>query len=66
MESFEFIESGVVFGLDNGKALRQFRYSTKDFAIHGGAYDFLLRYFDNYGEFPTPEVLQENYPTLDP
>ena len=66
MESFDFIESGVVFGLDTGKALRQFRYSTKDFAIHGGAYDFVLRYFDNYGEFPTPEVLQENFPTLDP
>ena len=43
MESFEFIESGVIFGLDSGKALRQFRYSTRDFAIHGDAYDL---YYD--------------------
>ena len=66
MESFEFIESGVVFGLDSGKALRQFRYSTRDFAVHGDAYDFVLRHFDNYGEFASPETLQENFPTLDP
>ena len=66
MESFEFIESGIVFGLESPKALRQFRYTTKDFAIHGDAYEFLLRHFDNYGEFPSPEILQENFPTLDP
>ena len=66
MESFEFIESGIVFGLESPKAILQFRYTTKDFAIHGDAYEFLLRHFDNYGEFPSPEILQENFPTLDP
>ena len=43
MESFEFIESGIVFGLESPKALRQFRYTTKDFAIHGDAYEFVLK-----------------------
>jgi len=65
MPSFEYIESAVIFGLDNKISLRSFKHSEKDFAKHNDAYKFILRFFDDYGEFPSPEVLQENFPTLD-
>ena len=65
MESFDFIESGIVFGLQNAKALKQFKYSSNDFATHGDAYKFVIEYFDNYGDVPTPGILTENFPTLD-
>ncbi len=65
MESFDFIESGIVFGLQNAKTLKQFRYSSNDFATHGDAYKFVIEYFDNYGDVPTPGILTENFPTLD-
>ena len=65
MPSFEYIESAVVFGLDTKTNLRAFKHTEKDFAKHGDAYSFVLSYFDDYGEFPSPEVLTENFPTLD-
>ena len=65
MESFDFIESGIDFGLATGRDLRQFRHPSTDFATHGEAYTFLLKYFDDYGDVPVPEVLTENFPTLD-
>jgi len=65
MPSFEYIESAVIFGIDNKTNLRSFKHSEKDFAKHNDAYKFVLSFFDTYGEFPSPEVLQENFPTLD-
>ena len=66
MESFDFIESGIVFGLQDIKGIRKFRYIDRDFATHGDAYNFVLKYFDEYGESPSASVLTENFPTLDP
>ena len=65
MPSFEYIESAIVFNLDNKTNLRSFKHSEKDFAKHNDAYKFVLGYFDDYGEFPSPDVLCENFPTLD-
>ena len=65
MESFDFIESGIIFGLQTAKDLKQFRYPSADFATHGEAYTFIVRYFDDYGDVPSAEVLAENFPTLD-
>jgi len=65
MPSFEYIESAIIFGLDNKTNLRSFKHSEKDFAKHNDAYKFILGFFDDYGEFPSPEILSENYPTLD-
>ena len=65
MPSFEYIESAVVFGLDNKTNLRSFKHVEKDFAKHSDAYRFVLEYFDDYGEFPSSDVLCENFPTLD-
>lgn len=65
MPSFEYIESAIVFGLDNKTTLRSFKHTEKDFAKHGDAYRFILDHFDSYGEFASPEVLCENFPTLD-
>ena len=66
MESFDFIESGIIFGLDNFESLKKFKHPSKDFAKHGDAYQFLLKYVDDYGELPSVEHMSENYPTLDP
>jgi len=65
MSNFEYTESALVFGLDNKTNLRSFKYVEKDFARHGDAYKFVLHHFDKYGEFASPEVLVENFPTLD-
>ena len=65
MPSFEYIESALIFGLDDKKTLNSFKHVEKDFAKHGDAYNFIISYFDTYGELPTPEVLCENFPTLD-
>ena len=65
MESFDFIESGIVFGLEKARQLKQFKYSSNDFATHGDAYSFVISYFDQYGDVPSADVLVENFPTLD-
>ena len=65
MPSFEYVESALIFGLDNKPNLRSFKYTGKDFVKHDDAYKFVVNHFDTYGEFPSPEVLCENFPTLD-
>lgn len=65
MPNFEYIESALIFGLDTKINLRSFKHTEKDFARHGDAYKFVLNHFDKYGEFASPEVLAENFPTLD-
>lgn len=66
MQSSDFIESGIVFGLNTRASLGKFKYIRTDFQKHGDAYKFIVEHFDNYGEFPSVEILCENYPTLDP
>ena len=66
MQSSDFIESGIIFSLDNKRALGKFKYHGADFQKHGDAFKFVTAYFDKYGEFPSAEILCENYPTLDP
>ena len=66
MENFDFIESGIIFGLTDRLAFRKFKYTSKDFAQHGDAFKFLTSYYDTYAEVPTPETLCENFPTLNP
>ena len=66
MASFEYIESAIILNLDNKTNLRTFKHTEKDFARHGGAYNFVVNHFDKYGEFASEEVLLENYPELDP
>ena len=65
MESFDFIESGIIFGLTDKVKLREFKHTARQFATHGDALSFVHHYFDNYGEPPSSAVLQENFPTLD-
>ena len=66
MQSNDFIESGIIFSLDNKTALGKFKYTTSDFQKHGDAFKFVTKHFDTYGEFPSADTLCENYPTLDP
>ena len=65
MESFEFIESGLLLNLNSLENLKKFKHVTSDFAKHGDAYKVLTEYVDTYGEFPSADLLVENFPTLD-
>ena len=64
MENYDFIESGIIFGLTDRSAFRKFRYTAKDVATHVDAFRFLRQYFDDYGHSPSSETLLANYPTL--
>ena len=65
MESYEYIESGIVLNLDSKESLRKFKHSSKDFAKHGDALKFINKHFDDYGSFPSTDTLVENFPTID-
>ena len=65
MSSYEYIESALIFGINDNTSLRKFKYTAGDFAKHGDAYKFVLDYYDNHGEFPNEGVLQDSFPTLD-
>ena len=65
MESYEFIESGLIFNLLDEVTQRKFKYSPNDFAKHGDAFRFITNYFDKYREYPESQILCENYPALD-
>ena len=61
MESFGFIESGIVFGLQDFSRLNNFQYRAKDFSVHGGAFAFVLDYVDQYNKFPPSVLLMEKF-----
>ena len=65
MESFEFVESGLIFNLNSLENLKKFKHVASDFAKQSDAYKFLTEYVDTYGEFPTADLLVENFPILD-
>ena len=64
MESYEYIESAIIFGLNNKENLKAFKYSERDFNIHGPAYAFINNYWDTTGTLPTQSLLIENFPSL--
>ena len=65
MPSYEYVESAIIANLDSKHNLRNFKFTSKDFAKHGDAYGFVVKHFDKYGEFPSFDTLVENFPTLD-
>ena len=65
MESFEFIESGLIFKLNSLESLKKFKHVSSDFAKHSDAYKWVTEYVDTYGEFPSSDLLMENFPALD-
>ena len=65
MEKYEFIESAIVLGLNSFETLKKFKHVQSDFVMHGDAYRFLIKYVDDYSDFPTVELMLESYPTLD-
>ena len=64
MENFNFIESGLIFGLCESQNFKAFTHPVKDFAQHGETYKFIQEYLDEYTEFPTNQVLIEKFPHL--
>ena len=65
MESYEYIESAIIFNLNSKENLKAFKYSERDFNIHGPAYAFINNYWDTTGTLPTQSLLTENFPSLD-
>tara|TARA_R100001509_G_scaffold164407_1_gene141878 strand:- start:88 stop:1329 length:1242 start_codon:yes stop_codon:yes gene_type:complete len=64
LENFNFIESGLIFGLCESNNYKAFTHPVKDFANHGEAYKFIQKHLDEYKEFPKCEVLLEKFPQL--
>ena len=62
MESYGFIESGIIFGITSLSDLKQLKYTPKDFSVHSDALDFVLDYYDSYTEFPSSGLLTEKFP----
>jgi len=65
VESYGFIESGIIFGITSLSDLKQLKYTPKDFSVHSDAIDFVLDYYDSYTEFPSSGLLIEKFPDLD-
>ncbi|MBI2020104.1 AAA family ATPase [Candidatus Daviesbacteria bacterium] len=65
MESYNYIESGIVFSLKDRRSLEKFKYQSKDFSVHQKTIDFVLNYSENYENFPTEALLLEKFPDLD-
>ncbi len=65
MHSPEFIESAVIFNLNTEGNLHNFKHVKDDFTKHGQAYEWLVNYFDKYGEFPPQVVLEQQFPSLE-
>ena len=64
MESYDYIESAVIFSILERKSTDGIlpRY----FAIHGEAYRFVLDYLDQQNEYPPYSLLIEKFDSLDP
>ena len=65
MPSFGYIESAIIFNLNNKKTLDDFPYSYNDFAQHGEKYLFVLDYYTTRKKFPEPSILIKTYDDLD-
>ena len=65
MPSFGYIESAIIFNLNNKKTLDDFPYSYNDFAQHGEKYQFVLDYYTTRKKFPEPSILIKTYDDLD-
>jgi KaiC/GvpD/RAD55 family RecA-like ATPase len=65
MASYDYIESAIILNLDDKIKLRTFKHTEKDFAAHGKAYNWIIKHFDKYGVFATPEAIVEKFPNLD-
>ena len=44
MESYEYIESGILLNLNDKESLKKFKHSAKDFAKHGEAFKVVFSY----------------------
>ena len=56
MESYEYIESGILLNLNDKESLKKFKHSAKDFAKHAEAFKFINKHFDEYGTFPSSDT----------
>ena len=65
MESFSYIESGLVLAIKTLADLNQLRFSSKDFSIHGTAFDFVGQYIEENKEAPPKSLLGSKFPELD-
>lgn len=66
MQNYNFIESGLIFGLCEPDNFKNFTHPSKDFAQHEEAYKFIQGYIDEFSEYPTSEILLEKFTTLAP
>jgi hypothetical protein len=63
--NFNFIESGVVFGIRNFQEVKKIHFKAKDFSLHGDAFTFVLDFFDDNNEAPPVSLVSSKFPDLD-
>ena len=63
-DSFNFIESALIFNLCDSDNYKSFRHPQNDFVVHKDAYMFIQKYVDEYRDFPTETVLLEEFSKL--
>lgn len=65
MDSYNFIESGLVLSVGGRQDLLRVPFSPGDFSLHGQAFGYLQEHFDEFGKFPTADLLSQKFPDLD-
>ena len=65
MEPYGFIESGILFNIQDKLALDRISFNSRAFSIHGEVFEFILSYYDEYTEFPPKDLLKGRFPDLD-
>jgi len=64
-DTYNFIESGIIFGTRTVKDLEKHDFLPDDLVLHRDAYDFMVEYFDSYEKFPNAPILKEKFPDLE-
>ena len=64
-DTYNFIESGIIFGTKTVQDLEKHDFSPDDLVLHRDAYDFMFDYFDTYEKFPNEAILQTKFEDLD-
>lgn len=65
MESYNYIESGLVLACKSTEQLNKLFALGREFSVHKIVVNFLIEYFDEYKNFPSQEQLLEKYESLD-
>lgn len=65
MESYNYIESGLILAIKTLGDLNQIKFSARDFSIQGKAFEFIGQYLEENKEAPPKSLLETKFPEID-